>query len=217
LSHLKQWILAGGLVLAALTFTGYEVAGAWHNRLAASQAEVQTARMETQRALAEAAAADVISRGAQAHADSLEATVAALNIARSRAHVADSSNRSAFANTAAVAPDTCKPIVAAAQAALASAAHLDTLDKARADTAQLEADSYRESARAALVALANLTAASRNLNSASGELAKQANGPSFLARIAPKVGAGVAAGLNPQGHFDTVAGLTLGWTFGGHR
>lgn len=216
-SAFKRWILAGGLALGLLTTAGYHFAGAWHDRLVSAETQVKAARTETQRALAQAAQADVYATAQEARGDSLEAAVARLRAVARGAQHADSASHAAYAVAAYTSADTCKVVVAAANRALADIAYTDTLDKARADTAELAADSYKQSARAALNALAALEHGAAHLDSASGELTKQAKGPSFLARIAPKTGAGVAAGINPQGHFDTVAGLTLSWTFGGHR
>lgn len=80
-----------------------------------------------------------------------------------------------------------------------------TREKAHSDSLQTVLDE-------SLSALARLNAAAGHVDDAAHAAVKAAK-PSFWSKIAPKPGFGVAAGIDPQMKFDTVAGVTLGWSF----
>lgn len=200
-------------MLAAFVTTGAYLSHRWSTRHTADLAAVAVARTEVQRALVEAGAADVLARFASDRADSLVRVVSTLKALGARAGKSDSASRQQFAAVAVSAPDTCSEVVKAARAALAAAAYKDTLDVARADTAEMAADSYRQSAVAAEQALVRLTVAAQHLDTASGAVVKHAR-PSLLARLAPHVGIGAAAGVAPDGRPAVLPlAITLGWTF----
>lgn len=210
---LKRYILAGAIVLVAFVTTGAYLTHRWSTRHTADLAAVAVARTEVQRALGEAAAADVTARFASDRGDSLSRVVATLRALGQRAGKSDSAARQQFSAVVVSSPDTCKDVIRAANAALAAAAYKDTLDVARADTAEMAADSYRQSAVAAEQALVRLTVAAQHLDTAAEVVVKRAR-PSFLARIAPKVGVGAAAGVAPDGRPAVLPlAITLGWTF----
>jgi hypothetical protein len=131
---------------------------------------------------------------------------AALQFAEETTQAADAAEARAARQIAAaraplpVLPDTCAP-------ALVALAQADSAYESEHQAAQ-ELRAGLDSVVPASVALVGATG---RLGVAAGELAK-ASRPSWLARLKPDVGVGVAVGVNPvTGAPSTTVGVTLAW------
>jgi len=121
-------------------------------------------------------------------------------------------DRAQFAAFAAAAPDTCRDLVRAAEAALVAKdtveAHLrGALAASETEAAQILL--ARDSLRAAL---AKVIPAGATLVSADAKLERAAR-PSLFTRILPRPGIGAAAGFDALGHPRIIIGVTFGWPF----
>lgn len=120
--------------------------------------------------------------------------------------------RGAFAAKAAVAPDTCAAVIAAADSALDAADfYADTLRGMifRSQVARFDLERALDTTRAAYVRLQGATVPLRN---ASVEVVK-ASKPSLLSRVLPHPGLGATAGIDASGRPNVVYGVSLGWSF----
>lgn len=122
------------------------------------------------------------------------------------------SSKVKFVVAAAAAPDTCGPVIAAADSALAAAdttiaadsAALRASERARG-ILQSSLDSVRSAARTLAPATINVSAALDNLERASHQ--------PFYLRLLPHPGFGASYGIDAGGIPHLVTGFTLGWTF----
>lgn len=176
----------------------------------------RAARLALQSAVARSAHADSVAAAAVAGSH-----VAAEREQRAVLH-ADSTGRvlavlrERYRAVSAAAPDTCLSIVAAADSALAAGdsvrASLDAALHAADDRAaflQVALDTTRD-------ASAKLRAASVQSAFATAQLERDAKPPvlsRFLKAAAPRVGVGLAAGLDISGRPNLVTGITIGWSW----
>jgi len=120
--------------------------------------------------------------------------------------------RSDFAAVAGAAPDTCAPVIAAAETVFVA---LKSINSALSDALQSN-DSTIAHLSAALDttqhALSSLRSAATTLVVADARLANSTKAP-WYSRLLPHPGVGVSAGIDPAGHFRVITGFSLGWTF----
>ena len=203
-------VVLGVLGAAILAVAGHVAYGVHALALAKADLRAAEAEQRAEQTLDYAATITGEVRLAEWRADQAEARA---DRAERRAQVADRrSAKSAAKYAAAPVPDTCKALKAAADSALAdaqwtadswrSAYNERTEQAAQLATAKDSAEAGRQ---AALKSLADLTGASKQL--------RKAAKPSLLARITPKVGIGVAAGVDVLQRPNAVVGVTFGWTF----
>lgn len=103
------------------------------------------------------------------------------------------------------APAECAPVIAAANAALAVSDSVSESRAAALRSSQEAASGFRAARDTAQAALARLQAAATVVDRTR---------PSLLSRLAPRMGVGVAAGVNPvTGWPSLTTGITFGWTF----
>lgn len=186
-------IVAAVVVIAALVLTRPE------------GADVVQARKETQAAIAHAKIVESDNRILKARADSALASAADYErksvVATANLNVA----KKALFKAALAAPDTCAPVVLAAQDALNQA---DSLIDVRTHelAASLAADSAdrkrADDAEAALIALRKPAA-----------VLVSATKPNIWRRLRPEIQAGVLAGADISGKPNAVIGIGLGWHF----
>lgn len=173
-------------------------------RVALEQANVRAAYAESVAANADARAqqAAVLELRAKRHADSVNTN---LSVLRERYRVAS-----------AVVPDTCRPIKAAADSALAASDSLSASLRAALTAADDRASHLQVGLDTTRDALAKLRSASVAAVIATARFEDAAK-PNVLSRIlkfaAPRVGFGVGAGLDTHGRPNLITGITVGWSF----
>lgn len=197
--------------LFLLGLFGVAARGRFSAELASAKADADSARAVAASAVVSAKAAETFAAAnqllvanAQAETDSAKRKAAVLEQLLKKA-------RTGFQVVADAAPDTCAPVIAAANAALAAsdslagvrAAALASSEKAR-EILQASVDSLRASAARLVPATVTLSAATLTL--------ERKSQPSFFTRIKPRVGFGLAAGADALGQPHLIAGMTLGWT-----
>jgi len=199
-----------GAAVALLAVVG---AGVRH-----SQEKLAVARDEAQKAVAAAVLAqkqaDASTRVAAAYQLAADSAVAAEH--RAELH-ADSAARavvrlrSSFAEKAKTAPDTCRPVIAAADSTIAAldstvqglTSALRSSQEARSDL-QTALDTTR-------AALARTKASDADLIRATSVLIKASHTPFYL-RLLPHPGISSTAGVDIHGKPNIVTGLSLGWS-----
>ncbi len=190
------------------TLAAFAVAG-W---LAASV--VSEARVEAK--LANDATQDAIKHAdnAEAAAGRLDHQVVVLTAQRDSAVArAGQTNRVAtrlmgqLASLEKAAPDTCRPIIVTADSALAAKdLVIAQQDSALAADTKIERDLHLE-VDTLRVALTTLSSAAKTEVKVVAKLTHR----SWLVKLLPTPGIGVAAGLNPAGSPQVITGITLGW------
>lgn len=185
-----------------------------------TDATIQALKDDAKTARAEASFAVSKSKAAEAFATSQIEIVTTLQKQRdaAAARAAKSEKRSIaldaqFHTLAAAAPDTCGPVIAAADSALAVK---DSII-AEKDTALAAADTIAARLRLSVDSLrqanANLIPATEFLASTQAALAaKLTHREPFYIRIVPHLGFGLAAGVDALGTPHLIAGITLGWS-----
>lgn len=104
----------------------------------------------------------------------------------------------------ATAPDTCGPVIAAADSAIGAA-------QAEAEMARTGLRIAQEATKEYRAALDTLVPAYERLRAAAVAVDRSAR-PGFLERITPRFGVGAAAGFDPLSRRPAiVVGVTLGW------
>lgn len=203
-----QVILVG--IIAALL--GLSAAGsAYHSHVVAEVTQqLIVARADTRAALTLAKHDSAEAVAQKQRGDSL---LAVADSARKRAATSASFALRAKLNYDTIqVQDSCKKLKAAADSALSADSAVVAALQVSADSARKAAEQYRGALTVALSSLGSLSASTTHLDSAAAQVPKALKEP-FWTRIAPKAGLGAAAGINPQGKFDAVVGLTLGWHF----
>lgn len=175
---------AAVVALVALSLVGTKLYHTHSTKLSAARQEAKAAVTQARR----------LQFAAANHA----ANAAASYAAAAALKPAYATKKAAFEQAAADAPEPCTPVIVAARDAIQTA---DVIT-AKTDVAYAE----QKQATAALnTAVDALVPATEKLVTASR--------PSFLGIPLPKVGFGVAAGVNPQGKPDAVAGVTFSWSY----
>lgn len=175
---------AAVVAIVALSLVGTKLYHTHSTKLA-------TARQEAKAAVAQA-------RRLQFAAANHEANAAASYAAASALKPTYATKKAAFEQAAAEAPEPCAPVILAAHEAITLA---DSII-GKTDAAYAE---QKQATAALTTAVDALVPATEKLITASR--------PSFLGIPLPKVGFGVAAGVNPQGKPDAVAGVTFSWSY----
>lgn len=180
--------------------------------LPAARANADSAHVAAQAALASGRATLEAAAEYKAQADS------ALDSARTEHQRATAADRDASAHLAAyralraTAPDTCRPIVLAADnmaladsvRGAAQVAEIGDLHKSIISL-QNRGDTLSVALPAQMAATGRTDAALTNLS--------RATKPTLLSRITPHLGVGLALGVDAAGAPHTIIGVTLGWTF----
>lgn len=187
-------IVAAAVILAGIVAERYS-----DERLVAERALVAAA-------VARADSAAQVAAELRAVTDSALAQAARADSAARAVGQRSDSVRVVYRRVAVLAPDTCAPVVAAADSALAAA---DSV----AGALRTLAASHEDAARAAIERADVSEAALRDVRAAAGRLERAAR-PSLLSRLTPKPGLGLAAGVNvATGRPAAVLGATLAWRF----
>lgn len=157
----------------------------------------------------DAHAAREIAQAAENRAGLLaEAADRAAQAARVNEHRADSlaalPARVHYVATRAQAPDTCAALVAVADSALAQADSVSSALRSANQSLHTALDSTN-------TALALVRGSQRQLGVATSNLERAAR-PSLAARLLPRPGVGLAAGIDAAGRPALVVGVTLGWS-----
>lgn len=167
--------------------------------------DVAQARKDTQKAIAHADQVLIENKSLQLQAEQARAQAAQHEKAAVVAESKLADAKSALFKAALAAPDTCAPVVLAAQDALNKADSVidirtheladmtlaDLKDKDRADKAESALIDLKRPAQALVVA----------------------SKPSLLRRLRPELQAGVIAGVDVTGKPNAVIGIGLGWHF----
>lgn len=167
--------------------------------------DVAQARKDTQKAIAHADQVLIENKSLQLQAEQARAQAAQHEKAAVVAESKLADAKSALFKAALAAPDTCAPVVLAAQDALNKADSVidirtheladmtlaDLKDKDRADKAESALIDLKRPAQALVIA----------------------SKPSLLRRLRPELQAGVIAGVDVTGKPNAVIGIGLGWHF----
>jgi hypothetical protein len=172
--------------------------------------DVNEARLAANEAIGMAGSALMVVREQAATIDSLEAAGAAHAAQAKVAVKRETELRQVYDSVSAMAPDTCAPVIAAADSALAVAGSaVEALTAAYVDASAANDSLHvaNDELRGALIETQHSLSV---LNEASGKLVRAAH-PSLFSHILPRAGLGVAVGLSPAGVPGIVFGVTLGW------
>lgn len=209
-SAARVGVLAAIILIGALPVVSAGIARRAERATAADSVAAHAERFEA--ALESAASLHLAATAAEARAESAghRATAAEL-----KARAAERQRDAAVAryrDLAAVAPDTCRPALAAADSALA-AEELVSKQLETALTSSQEARSHlRTGLDSAEAALGLLRGAGTPLV-ASTRSYLAAVRPSWKERLTPHPHLGVTFGVDARGHANTVAGAGFGWGF----
>lgn len=182
------------------------------DKLSAASAATQAAREATAHAMDDAAEAKRATVVALAEIAFVRVERDAA-ISRAEAATRDAASaRRSFSSAASSAPDTCTPVVVAAQAALSKQDSVEKELREALNHSRVIEQRLQQSVDTLLPALTRLQTSAGNLVAADKKLANAAR-TSLLVRLLPHPGAGVAFGLDPLGQPRLVTGFTLSWSF----
>lgn len=185
-------------LVVALSGAGYVANKLWTKSLT-EQAD------KTQAAINQAEYLGHVAHIANMHADAERRKAAAAEARARRAEAYATAQADHADSIAAWAPDTCRPYIVAQVDARNTLQR--ALDEQKETTARLMAAAQSDS-----LANAVLTTGLGTVTTAAQDLVNSTH-RSFFLRILPKPGISVTAGVNPQGKFDVVGGVSLGWSF----
>jgi hypothetical protein len=184
--------------IAAIVGVGFLIDARYQDDLSSARADAKAARGIANAAIAVSVIAQDAADSARARADAAELRADSLETRAARSRIV-------YRTLSQAAPDTCRPALGAADLVIA-----------QKDSVIAEKNVAIASLRFALDtttrALVQLRGATVKLNIATEHLEK-ASKRSLFAKLLPRPGAGVAAGVDAHGRPALIAGITLGYTF----
>lgn len=171
--------------------------------------EARLARQATAQALKDATHAASVAATAQHLADvsriERDSALAKANILAARS----ARLRASYKTVAAIAPDTCRPIVISADSALAAADSAQAALRVALAASQRSEQLLQIAVDTLVPALQTLRSTATTLVKADTKLARR----TLLSRLVPHVGGGIAFGIDATGAPRLITGVTLGWSF----
>lgn len=171
-------------------------------------ADVALARKQTQQAIANANTILAQNKNLKSQADSARAEAASHEQKAQQAQTQLSDAKRALFKAALAAPDTCGPVVLAAQNALADADRV--IDERTAALAAMTVTDLKDKKRSddAEKSLADLSKPAQTLVDVTDNSLLHR-----LARLRPTLHAGAMAGVDVTGKPNAVVGIGFGWSF----